>query len=103
MKKIKILSFAKFQAFLASLIGLIAGILYAFGGLIIDTLVSMGWITYPSTPGLSFGTVLAFGALIGMPIISAAFGFVLGLIEAFLFNILARWFGWINLDFEQKK
>jgi len=103
MKKIRILSFAIFQAVMASLLGLLAGILYSFGGLAIDTLVSIGWISSPSTPGLSFGTVLAFGALIGIPIIFAAFGFVLGLIEAFLFNILARWFGWINLDFEQKK
>ena len=86
---------------MASIIGLLCGILYSFGGLIIDALVSMGWITFPSTPGLSFGTVLAFGALIGMPIIFAALGFAIGLVEAFLYNILARCFGGMDLDFEQ--
>jgi hypothetical protein len=45
--------------------------------------------------------VLAFGALIGMPIIFATFGFIVGLIEAFLYNLFARWFGGIEIDFEQ--
>jgi hypothetical protein len=92
VEKIGVLSFAKFQA-----------ILYSFGGLIIDVLVSIGWVSSASasTPGLGFGTVLAFGALIGMPIIFATFGFIIGLIEAFLYNLFARWFGGIDLDIEQ--
>jgi len=49
-----------------ALLGLLAGILYSFGGLIIDILVSFGWITSSETPGLSYGTVFAFGALIGI-------------------------------------
>jgi hypothetical protein len=101
VKKIGVLSFAKFQAVLGALIGLIAGILYSLGGAIIDTLVSLGWIVSEETPGLSFGTVLAFGALIGMPLIFATFGFMLGLIEALLYNLFARWFGGIEIDFEQ--
>jgi hypothetical protein len=103
VEKIGVLSFAKFQAVLTSFLGLIAGILYSFGGLIIDVLVSIGWVSSASasTPGLGFGTVLAFGALIGMPIIFATFGFIIGLIEAFLYNLFARWFGGIDLDIEQ--
>ena len=56
-KKIKVLSFAIFQGFLGTLLGLIAGICYSFGGLIIDVLVSMGWVTTSETPGLSYGTI----------------------------------------------
>ncbi len=82
------------------ILGLAAGILYSFGGLIIDTLVSLEWITSSETPGLSYGTVLAFGALIGMPIIFAVFGFAAGLVVAILFNLIAKWFGGINVDFE---
>jgi energy-converting hydrogenase Eha subunit A len=102
VKKIKIISLAIFQALLAALVGLLAGIVYSFGGLIFDVLVSIGWISslVASTPGLSLGTVLAFGALIGMPIIFASFGFILGLIEAILFNFFARWFGGIEINFE---
>jgi hypothetical protein len=103
VKKIGVLSFAKLHAVIMAIVGLIAGILYSFGGLIIDMLVSIGWVSsaFALTPGLSLGTVLAFGALIGMPIIFATFGFIVGLIGAFLYNLFARWFGGIEIDFEQ--
>ena len=101
LKRVRLFSLAKFQAVLMALVGLVAGILYSFGGFIIDVLVSAGWITSSETPGLSYGTALAFLALIGMPIIFATVGFAVGLIEAFLFNLFARWFGGIELDLEQ--
>ena len=103
VKKIRVLSFAKFQAVLFALLGFLAGVIYSFGGLLIDTLVSIGWVSpaLASTPGLSYGTVLAFGALIGMPIIFAAFGFMVGLIEAFLYNLFARWFGGMEIGFRE--
>jgi ABC-type multidrug transport system permease subunit len=101
VKKINVLSLVRFQAIMGAIIGLILGIAYSFGGLIIDALVSAGLITSSETPGLSYGTVLAFGALIGMPIIFSIFGFIVGLLEAFLFNLFARWMEGIELDFEK--
>jgi hypothetical protein len=101
IEKIRILSFAKFQAILMGFLGLAAGIIYSFGGLAIDILVSLEWVTSTETPGLSFGTILAFGALIGMPIIFAASGFILGIVEALLYNLYARWFGGVRVDFTQ--
>ena len=100
MKKLNILSFAKFQSLLFSLLGLVAGVIYSFGGLLIDSLISIGWYTTSETPGLSFGTVLAFGALVGMPIIFACFGFVLGILEAILFNLIGKKISGIKMDFE---
>ena len=100
VKKFEVFSFAKLQAVVFALLGVLAGIAYSFGGLVIDTLVSIGWITSAATPGLSCGTVLAFGALIGMPIIFAAFGFAAGLIGAFLYNVLAKRFGGIHVDLD---
>ena len=84
LKNINLLSFGKFQALLFTLLGLLAGILYAFGGFAIDALVSAGWVSseIAQTPGISYGTLLAFGALIGMPVIFAACGFVAGIVEA---------------------
>ena len=70
-------------------VGLIAGILYSFGGAIIDVLVSNGWITSASTPGVGWGTALAFLALIGMTSIFATFGLTAGAIGAFLYNLVA--------------
>lgn len=103
MKKINILSFVKFQTIMGGLIGLMLGILYSFGGLLIDTLVSLGWVRTPETPGLSVGTLLAFGALIGMPFIFATIGLVTGLVEAILFNLFAKWLSWVDINFEKEK
>ena len=88
MKHTTILSIATFQAYLLCLVGLLLGILYSFGGLLIDTLVSIGSINSVTagTPGLSYGTLLAFGALIGMPVIGALLGFVLGVVEGILYR-----------------
>jgi len=100
IKRIGVFSFAKFQAFLGAIIGLICGILYSFGGLIIDALVTMGWMTTSETPGLSFGTLLAFGALIGMPIIFSIAGYLLGIAEAIIYNTSTKRFDGLKLDFE---
>jgi len=97
-KRINVFSLAKFQAVLSGLVGVLCGTLYAFGGLIIDALVSLEWITSTETPGLSYGTVLAFGAFIAMPAIFAVCEFVLGIVEAVLYNVFAGWFGGINTD-----
>ena len=83
-----------------AVLGFAAGILYSFGGLIIDVLVSADWISTSETPGLSFGTVLAFGALIGMPAIGATLGFVLGIGEALVYPWFVRSFAGIEVDVE---
>ena len=87
----------------STLVGLIAGILYSFGGAIYDVLVSKEWITSASTPGVGWGTALAFLALIAMPIMFATFGFIAGVLGAFLYNLVARWVGGIEMHFEQYK
>lgn len=106
MKKsntIKVFALAKFQAILTALLGLLAGILYSFGGLIIDTLVSLQWITSIETPGLSYGTFLAFGALIGMPVLFGVFGFFAGVIQAILYNVFVKKFELNNTIIDFKK
>ncbi|MDM9630618.1 hypothetical protein [Robiginitalea aurantiaca] len=97
-RKMKVLPFARYQALLLIPLGLVAGIVYAFGGLILDALVSLGWMNSDETPGLSYGTVLAFGALIGMPVIFAVFGFLTGILEALCFNLFGRWFWNSDID-----
>ena len=89
-KKIKIVSFAMFQATVLGLIGLGLGILYSFGGAAYDLF----------TIGFNQGTLLAFGALIGMPLILAVGGFVLGLIEGILYNFFLRFFFDLHVSFE---
>jgi hypothetical protein len=93
IETIRVHSFAKFQAVLMAPVGLLAGILYSFGGAIYEVL----------SPQLQLnpGSALAFLALIGMPITFAAFGFIVGLVEAVLYNPFARWLGGLEMDFVQ--
>ena len=102
--KLNILAFAKFQAILFGLIGLFLGILYSFGGLILDVSVSMHWLQSEETSGLSYGTFLAFGALILMPLIGILIGFFTGIIEALLYTIWTQWMSstQINLNFKKQ-
>ncbi len=100
-KRMNVLSFALFQAIIIGIVGLLAGILYSFGGFLIDLFVTVGWVTSAETPGLSYGTVLAFGALIGMPLIFAIFGFIFGLVEAILYNLFSKWIHKIEINFER--
>ncbi|MBT7126436.1 MAG: hypothetical protein HN899_14920 [Gemmatimonadales bacterium] len=60
--------FAKWSAYL----GLVCGVLYSFGGVVVDLL----------TVGLNWGTVMAFGALVGMPVAFGVPGFFLGALVA---------------------
>lgn len=91
LKKIGVLFSAKLLAIYGAGVGLIAGILYSFGGFINEAL----------TGTLNSGTALAFLALIGMPIIFAFFGLIAGAIGAILYNLTSKWFGGIEMDIEQ--
>ena len=89
LKKIRIFSLAILQGILFSYVGLLCGIFYSFGGFIYDL---------ATTGSLNLGTALAFFALIGMPLIFASFGFIVGIILAVLYNLFSRLFGGANLD-----
>lgn len=91
LNRVGVFFLAKLQASIMVVVGLIAGILYAFGGLLIDL----------STTGLNRGTALAMGALIGMPAIFAVLGFLAGTLGAVLYNVAGRYFGRIEVDIEQ--
>ncbi len=101
LKNIGVRSSSILLGTLMACVGLMAGILYSFGGAIIDILVSMSVISSGETPGLGYGTALAFLALIGMPITFAIPGLIIGAIGAFLYNLVAGWVGGIEMDFEQ--
>ena len=72
-------------------LGLIAGVLYSIGGAIHDVL---------TTGATNLGTGLAFLAIIGMPVIFSMLGFAVGAIGAPIYNLVASWFGGIELEFE---
>lgn len=91
LRKVGILFFAKLQGIVLAMIGLAAGIVYSFGGAVYDVL---------TTGSMNLGTVLAFLALLGMPVLFGSLGFITGAIEAAIYNLTARLFGGIEADFE---
>ena len=88
-KKIHVFFYAKLQATLMALLGLIAGIIYSLGGLLWELTVGIP---------LNLGTILAFLALLGMPALFAMVGFITGSISALLYNRAALWVEGIEID-----
>lgn len=74
--KLKVLQYAKQQALITGIAGIIAGLIYSLGGTFYDL----------ATVGLNKGTALAYLAIPIMPLYFALFGFVTGLVGAFLYN-----------------
>ena len=92
LTRLGVIFFAKLQAAVMTCVGLIAGILYSFGGALYELF----------TGTLNSGTALAFLALIGMPLLFGLAGFAAGAIGALLYNVAAKWFGGIEMDFDQE-
>ena len=88
LKKIHVFFYAKLQATLMALLGLMAGVIYSLGGLI--------WELTAGIP-LNLGTILAFVALLGMPALFAIVGFTTGGISA-LHNRATLWVEGIEID-----
>lgn len=72
--------------------GLVLGAIYSFGGLIIDSLVSMGYLSPAKmgTTGLSYGSILAFGALIGLPVIGGTIGAIIAAVSAMIRSVIQK-------------
>ncbi len=81
---IQITSLARLEAVAMAVLGLIAGLLYAVGGLVYDLFVG---------GGLNAGTALAFMAIPGMPLLFAAVGFLAGALHALLCNLVSLLWG----------
>lgn len=90
LKRIGVLFSAILTGIMMTFVGLLAGILYAFGGFFLELV----------TGTLNSGTALAFGALIGMPVIFGLFGLMAGAVGAVLYNLTATRFGGVEADFE---
>jgi len=90
LKRLGLFFFAKLQAIMLGMIGLATGIVYSFGGAVYDM---------STTGSVNQGTALAFLALLGIPILFACIGFAIGLIEALVYNLFAKWVGGIESQF----
>lgn len=98
LKRLNPMSVAKLQGLLGVIGGLIVGILVA-----IFTSIAGSALQQAGGQG---GSGLAFlggvGAIVGMPIMYGVVGFIGGLIGAWLYNLVAKWVGGIEIELVQK-
>jgi hypothetical protein len=90
LQKIGIMSVAKFSGIYGLLIGLIAGIIIAVASAMLDDLV-------PGGASMMYG----WGAIIWAPVAYGIGGFLSGIIGGFLFNIIAKMAGGIEMHFKE--
>ncbi len=93
LTKIGVLSLGKFQAIFMFIFGLIFAIFYVIIEKAVIPLIS----TYSATTPKGIG----FLALILFPVIYAIIGFVTGVIMALLYNLISKFLGGIDLEFEE--
>ena len=86
--KMGVLSVAKIYAIIMAIVGFIIGIFYAILGAVT---VSSG-----APPDVFAG--LGVIAIIVVPIIYGIMGFVLGALSAWLYNLLSKWIGGIEIE-----
>lgn len=94
IKKVGVLSMAKFHALLFAIIGLLAGLFIASLGPLFS---AASKITGQSFPFTGLGVL----AIIILPIVYGIMGFVGGAIAAVIYNLIARWIGGIEVELEQ--
>ena len=79
----------------------IAGLLYALMGLVFGAFVSIFAVAgaMPKDDGMA-GLMFGMGAIIALPIFYGILGFVMTLIAAALYNLVARLIGGIEIDLQ---
>lgn len=93
LKRLGVLSVAKLQALTMAVFGLLIGLIYAFIGIIASAI--------GGGAEAALGIGLSLLAIIFVPIIYGIFGFIVGAIGAFVYNLFAGWVGGIEMEFSQ--
>ncbi len=82
--------------------GIVSGVLYALLGVIAALFLApiMSIMTSHMPPGLNVGPGPSMSSLIFLPIVYAVLGFIGGMITAFLYNLVARWTGGVEVTLD---
>lgn len=98
LKKIDVLSLAKFQTVLMALFGLLVGVFAAFFGFMWQAFAGRFAEGGDALP--AFGAGLGMAALFILPVVYAVIGFIAGLVGGALFNLVAGITGGIKVQLE---
>jgi hypothetical protein len=93
LKRVGVLSFGKVSGVIYGLLGLIFGVIFALFSLLGAGIAA----TQTGEPTALFGVVFGVGAVIFMPLFYGAMGFIVGVVMAALYNLVAGWVGGVEL------
>jgi hypothetical protein len=97
IRRIGVLSLAKISAALHGAIGLILGVFFALASVLGGAIGQAARdAAVPQIVAMLFG----FGAIVFMPILYAIMGFLIGVVSAFVFNLVARLAGGLELEID---
>jgi len=91
IRRVNPLSLAKVSAMLYALLGLIFGAIFS-----LISVVGSAFI--PRQGGAGMGMLFGVGAIVALPIFYGAVGFVMSLIGAALYNLIAGWVGGVEIE-----
>ncbi|HJR73276.1 MAG TPA: hypothetical protein VJ806_06525 [Luteimonas sp.] len=99
IRRLGVMSVAKISALIGAVIGLLAGLLFFLVSLAGGAASAAGALG-DQDPGMTWISGLGAMAIVVLPIVYAVFGFVGGAIQAFFYNIAAKFVGGIRIETE---
>jgi hypothetical protein len=94
IKRVNPMSVAKMSGILGVLLGLVIGAFVSLGMMLWSTAPAAVDAAVPRFAGMLFGV----GAIVALPIFYGVFLFIVGLIQAALYNVAAKWVGGVEID-----
>ena len=96
IRRLGVMSVAKISAIIAAVVGLLAGILMFLFSLAGSAAGAMA----QQDPGMAWMSGMGALAIVVLPILYAVLGFIGGAIQAFAYNIAAKFVGGIRIETE---
>jgi hypothetical protein len=97
IRRIGVLSLAKIFAAVYGALGLILGIIFALASLLGG---AMGQAARDAAAPAIISVLFGFGAILFMPLLYAAMGFVAGVVSALVYNFVAKLTGGVELEID---
>ena len=95
LKKVGVFSLAKLYSVLMFVIGFFIGLFFSFIAYLTKSAA-------PTTPDLAVYHAIGFWALLIFPVLYGIIGFIAGAVGAFLYNLIAKSVGGLELEFDKK-
>jgi hypothetical protein len=95
LKRIGVFSMAKFQGIMMAAVGLLLGVVgYLMQAVLLGT-------SSAETPEAQISSILGPIVIVLFPIAYGIMGFVMGAVGAALYNLIAKWIGGIEVEFDK--